>query len=185
MKKHFDARHRRPDFSSGYAYIKLSSSSRKGYTMPGILKAKMAPQKAGPYKILEDVGGRRLSYRLELPPKMKIHPVVSVIHLEPAPAKDDPFHRTIPPPEPVGDPTAADKKERFEVLKILRKKVDGSRARPIVRYYVRWKERFPHDDTWVLASSLQGCDDLIKDFENYKARQRKVLEDCQDKRAKK
>lgn len=185
MKKHFDNRHAKPDFSSGYAYINLSSSAKKGYSLPGILKAKMAPQRSGPYPILEDVGGRGLSYRLDLPKHMRIHPVISVIHLEPAPPPGDPFHREIPPPAPVGNPTGADKDGRFEITKILRRKVEGSRKRPEVRYLVRWKEKYPHDDTWVKESTLQGCEALLQDFELYEKRQTKVQEDREAKRATK
>lgn len=55
-----------------YAYLKL----HHGYKVPGLTNRKLSQQHAGPFKILEKVGN--LAYRLELPPTMRIHPVVSI-----------------------------------------------------------------------------------------------------------
>ena len=70
-----------------------------GYKIPGIYH-KYSNQRVGPFKILEKV--RKLAYRLQLPPNMRIHPVVSVAQIEPAvdPA-DDLYYRLPPPPGPV------------------------------------------------------------------------------------
>ena len=43
----------------------------------------LVPPKIGAFKVLSKVS--KLAYKLDLPPHIKIHPVVSVIHLEPAP----------------------------------------------------------------------------------------------------
>ena len=53
---------------------------------------KMGPQTIRPFPVLGRIG--RLAYRLQLPPMMRIHNVISVAHLEPAtdPA-EDPYRR--------------------------------------------------------------------------------------------
>jgi hypothetical protein len=97
MARAHDRRHQEPYFATGYAFISL----RTGYKLPATRKGKLAAQRLGPFKILRKVG-RGAAYELALPDHYRIHPVISVIHLEPAPAPDsDPFHRESPPIEPI------------------------------------------------------------------------------------
>ncbi|KAN0069219.1 hypothetical protein V8E54_012848 [Elaphomyces granulatus] len=55
----------------------------RGYSIPQIevLGRKLGPQFAGPFMVVEKIGP--LAYRLNLPLHWKIHPVVSIAHLEP------------------------------------------------------------------------------------------------------
>ena len=48
----------------------------RGYCLPGKPNRKLSQQRMGPFKILERIG--QLAYRLELPERYKIHPVISV-----------------------------------------------------------------------------------------------------------
>lgn len=62
----------------------------KSYLIPsfiGVTK-KLTQQYVGPFKIIEKVG--KLAYRLDVLSNWRIHPVFSVVQLEPAsdPAKD-------------------------------------------------------------------------------------------------
>src|SRR5437762_7433539 len=52
----------------------------KGYSILIVTNKKLAQQYAGPFKVLERIG--RLAYRLKLPPHWKVHPVISIAHLE-------------------------------------------------------------------------------------------------------
>jgi len=81
MTRHYDKKHISPDFSTGYAFLRLGV----GYSIPAVQKQKLAQQRVGPFKILEVVGKGK-AYRLQLPPHYGIHPVISVVHLEPSPA---------------------------------------------------------------------------------------------------
>lgn len=66
-----------------------------GYVLPG-RKLKYSEQRVGQFKVLKQVGD--LAYYLELPPNIKVHPVVSVAYL--APHKHDEWGRVPPPPRP-------------------------------------------------------------------------------------
>lgn len=70
------------------AYIKLTTTLGKGYRIP--YASTLDATKVGPFKVIGDID--RLAFRLELPAHMKIHPVISVVHLEPA--SPDPYNRT-------------------------------------------------------------------------------------------
>jgi transposase InsO family protein len=106
---------------------------------------KLDDQQAGPFRIVERVGN---SYRLELPPSMKIHPVISPDKLrratdnEPIPGQyDDP-----PPPVDI------DGEDEWEVEDIVA-------VRPFHRklqYRVKW---VGHDDdpAWYPAANLKNC----------------------------
>lgn len=57
----------------------------RGYRIPpdrdSKLSTKLQQQYAGPYRVLEYVGG--LAYKINLPPTYRVHPVLSVAHLTP------------------------------------------------------------------------------------------------------
>ena len=97
-KERYDSSHRQVDFQVG---DKVMLKLHQGYHLPGRPSRKTSQQRTGPFKVIQKVG--KLAYRLELPPTMKIHPVISVAHLASLPKGDDPFHRTPPAPGPVED----------------------------------------------------------------------------------
>jgi len=115
MAARYDSKHRIPD-RAGSAYLKLGKTGDAGYHIPK--SSSLSTKKVGPYRILQKVSP--LAYRLELPPSMsRIHPVISVIHLEQG--KADPFGRTIHPPVPV----VIQGRGEYVVAKILRKELRG------------------------------------------------------------
>ena len=94
-KIRYDALHKQISFKAGdYTFLKL----HYGYTLPGVANRKLSYQRAGPFKITRKVG--YLAYELELPPNIKIHPVVSVAQLESAPSTPDLFRRPLVNNEP-------------------------------------------------------------------------------------
>lgn len=78
MKFHYDRKHTTRFFEVGdQVLIRLSP---KGYTIPSQISQKYSPKYAGPFPIIGRVG--RSAYRLSLPDAWRIHPVISVDHLE-------------------------------------------------------------------------------------------------------
>ena len=75
---------------------------------------------------------------------MKIHPVISVVHLEQC--FDDPFRRQIPDPEPI----VIDGKEHHVIDKILRKEKRNKQ----LWYKVRWRDQ-DRTETWEPGERLQ------------------------------
>lgn len=47
----------------------------------------------GPFTVKQKLG--RLAYELDLPANWKVHPAISIAHLELAPAGKDPFNKPI------------------------------------------------------------------------------------------
>eukprot|EP00833_Pecoramyces_ruminatium_P006384 jgi/Orpsp1_1/1180416/evm.model.c7180000073352.1 len=75
---------------------------------------KLKPKKLGPYKIIKKISP--VSYKLDLPKEIRIHPVIHVSELEPY--FEDKFKRNQPPPPPI----IVDNEEEFEVEEILDKR---------------------------------------------------------------
>lgn len=170
IKDRYDAKHKAPDFSSGYAYVNMSRKTKIGYSLSNTQSAKLAPQRVGPFKIVEELANG-LALRLDLQGKLQIHPVISVTHLEPAPTGDDPFER---PPLPVGEAKARDRDGEFVVHDIVGRRVSGTKKRPYIEYLVRWKTSFPHDDIWLKESVITNADDLIERFHLREAADRRA-----------
>lgn len=114
MAMSFDANHQPPQLE-GKAYIRLVRRGKRGYSVPQ--SSKLSPIVQGPFPIKRRVG--ELAYELELPSHLKIHPVISVIHLEQA--YDDEYGRTIPPPSPL----IVDGREEHEIERIVTAKSNG------------------------------------------------------------
>lgn len=158
MAHYYDKRHRLPDFSSGYAYIRL----HKGYGLRATRKSKLAPQRVGPFRILRKVG-KGLAFEMELPSTLKIHPVVSITNLIPSPPpEDDPFARYPDPPGPVID-------SLYEVEQLVGKRKTG-KARKL-QYLVRYRGFGPADDQWIDAKELAVTAPMeIEKYEDENAR---------------
>lgn len=104
-----------------------------------------------------------LAYRLKLPPDLKIHPVISIAHLEPK--RPDIFNRKTLPPPPA---TQIQGEAAWEVDRILKKELRRRPGDPERRwcYRVRWKGHLPKDDTWEPEDGLRGdVPDIVDDFE--------------------
>lgn len=157
-----------------WVYLKLGS----GYDVEAnkILPRKLRQRFVGRFKVLERVGS--LAYKLDLPSswlRKGIHPVVSVAHLEPAPAGDDPWDRQAQDVHlPTFDPRFPDDTDRYDVEAILameerpargRPRRDGSR-RMVKRYLVRWAGQTAKEDEWLTKDDLVGCEELLNEFEN-------------------
>ena len=150
-------------------WIKVAKKLSVGYKIPD--QSVLDPIKVGPYKILERIGS--LAYRVELPGNMKIHPVISIVHLEPY-EKDDYDQETAPripleglelahlnavvPTERVEGITIETKPREYVVERLLgyeiRKPKGGTEAIPMIK--VRWQGyRDSERDTWEPEKEIQ------------------------------
>jgi hypothetical protein len=136
------------------AYIGLGT----GYKLRGIPKAKLGLQRVGPFNIVEKVG--RLAYKLDLPDGWKIHPVISIVHLEPA--KDDPFGREVVPPPPV----EVEGEEYWKIETIIRRELRGRGRNRRIHYLVRWKGYGPEFDEWLPVEEMEHSGELVEEFES-------------------
>ena len=143
MKIYYDKKHQPMFFAPGqFVLLRL----HRGYMIPGLKdrNKKIEQQFAGPFKVLERVG--RLAYRIELPPSMKIHPVISIAQLEKAPdfAKD-PFNRN----SNLRMPRVGNTEEPEEVEKILRQRLVRKGSGESVEYLIRYKGLTVEYDRWI------------------------------------
>ncbi|GAA0147441.1 hypothetical protein LIER_07140 [Lithospermum erythrorhizon] len=115
----------------------------------------------GPYEVVQKVGTR--SYKLALPPHLKIHPVFHVSLLKPYHRdKEDPSrsesHRA-----PIANVVSYDK----EVDEILADRVIHKRGTPNwTEYYVRWKGLPDSEASWECEHDLWQFRDMIEAYES-------------------
>ena len=116
--------------------------------------AKLAPRRYGPFPINKKLSP--VTYRLTLPPTMRIHPVFHMDLLtkyQETNAHGPNYEK--PPPEIIeGEP-------EWEVEKIINSQLHGRHKK--LQFLVRWKGFPPSEDSWVLESDL-SAPDLIEDF---------------------
>ena len=167
-KRSYDEKHKPVYMREGdYALIRL----HHGYDIPStaVLGRKYSQQYVGPFRVLKRVG--RLAYRLDLPAHWRIHPVLSIAQLEPAPApKDDPFQRPKPDhPDSVFVEGDTDRVKSYEIERLVNKRQTKRRG---PEYLVRWRGYGPEHDDWRNLPELGDAQQLVKDYED--ARQKTV-----------
>ena len=147
MVKQANRKRREVDFGVGDSvYLNL-----KDYPIKGRPSRKLSNQNAGPFKITEKVGN---AFKIELPPSMKIHPVISPDKLRLAACDPLPGQA---PPEP--DPTQIDGEDEWEVEEI----VDSWLYRGKLRYRAKWVG-YDDDATWYPASDFEHSPHLLRRF---------------------
>ena len=109
-KEFYDAKHEAtPPFKVGdMVWLSRQNIST---TRPS---TKLDYKRLGPFKITKVVGDSKLAFKLDLPPRMKIHPVFHASLLEPY-RKNTISGRTQPPAPPV----IVDGEEEWEVDRVL------------------------------------------------------------------
>ena len=136
------------------AFLKL----HHGYTIPGLSNRKLSYQRVGPFKVLEKVGN--LAYRLELPPSMKIHPVISIAQLEPH-TGPDPYGRLSNPEPPPVEEEGEVQDPAYEVEKLLNKRITRGKN----QYLVKWKGYGHEHNGWYKLEDLKDCKELVDEYE--------------------
>jgi hypothetical protein len=112
---------------------------------------KLKPRKLGPYKIIKKISP--VSYKLDLPKEIRIHPVIHVSELEPF--YEDHFGRKKEPPPPI----IIDNEEEYEVEKILDKRKHYGKT----QYLIKWKGYPLSEASWEPEENL-NCPKLLKEF---------------------
>ena len=124
---------------------------------------KLRTKFVGPYSIIERVG--KVAYKLELPPELRrrrIHPVFHVSLLKPYIVSDRFVDRDEPRPPP--DDIDEDGVERYEVDRIIGKRVRGRNR--TVQYLVLWKGYPEHEATWEPAARLkEDAPEAVAEYE--------------------
>ncbi|THC94471.1 hypothetical protein EYZ11_006036 [Aspergillus tanneri] len=163
MKEIYDRRHEKPPVFK--PDDKVTIRLHKGYSIPAAKRfgRKLSQQYSAPLEVIKRVG--RSAYRLRLPASRKIHPVISVAQLEPVPdPQSDPFGRAPACPPPVTDERFPDQIDRWEVERILNKRIVriGRNRTPFTEYLVRWKGYSSEEDQWVRTKDI-AADELIEE----------------------
>lgn len=116
--------------------------------LEGRRSRKLTERYIGPFKVLDIVGERSSAVRLDLPPEMKIHPVVNVSRLRPW--REDPrfIGRPVRNPPPIAevDGTAAYEVEAFMAHRMRRGQQE---------LLVRWMGYGPEFDQWIAVKQLR------------------------------
>ena len=161
MKRIYDADHQQKSFA---AKNLVDLRLHRGYTLPGVKNKKLQQQFIGPLRIKRRVG--RLAYELDIPLNWKIHPVVSIAHLEPASNQQlDPYNRPRPDhPGPVHVEGDTEYEKSYEIEALVGKRVTKRHGRTQNQYLVRWKGYGPEWDQWYSEYELGDVKEMVEDF---------------------
>lgn len=113
MSVQFDAKHRPSDLKEN-VYLKLAKTGKIGYHVPK--QSFFTVKKLGPFFIKKKISN--LIYELKLSQSMKIHFVISVIHLEQI--LNDEFERELISHTAGSDSIVIDEKNHYVVEKIIK-----------------------------------------------------------------
>nr|XP_028958767.1 uncharacterized protein LOC114824969 isoform X1 [Malus domestica] len=158
MKKWADRKRRNVEFQTGdQVFVKLNASQHK--STRGLHKSLLRKYE-GPFPIIKKVG--KAAYVVELPPRLKFHPVFHVSNLKPYHADNEEPSRGESHRAPPLMTEAFDK----EVESIEAKRVVVRPRQPKhVEYFVKWKGLPYSEATWEKETSLWQYKDLIQTFE--------------------
>jgi hypothetical protein len=159
MSIYYDRKHQPITFIPGdMVYIILAKGTHPGYRLPFDISDKLSQRCVGPFKVIEAVG--KLAYKLDLPVNWKIHPVISVVHLEKH--VPDPYDRDLPPPPDIVNDQDSPHEE-YQVEEIIRKRYNRKKKR--YEYRVKWKGYDNTHNTWEPREHLSNAPDLLDEFE--------------------
>lgn len=156
----YNAHHQDKNFAVG-DLVYLDGENIKLLSNPN--KNKLQRRFLGPFKIVEKPSP--LNYKLDLPPRSRIHPVFHVSKLRPHVTRDtQQFVDYEQPPsdlEPLVDEVQEYYQEEYEVEKILRHKKmkDGS-----IHFLVKWVGFPTSKSTWQKESDLENAPERVQEY---------------------
>lgn len=125
-----------------------------GYRVYSHLNRKLLNQQVGPFRIKRKIG--RLAYKLELPARMRIHPIVSLSQLEPILRGKDPYYRARNT-KPLLVEHEDDEAPSYKIEALLDRKLVHIRGRLVLRYLVKWFGYGPAYNKWYDLEDLKGA----------------------------
>ena len=161
-KSWYDKRHTPLVLLEGsHAFLRL----HRGYHLPGHPSRKLSQQYCGPFLVEKRVG--KLAYKLKIPSHWRIHPVVSIAQLEPAPNGTDPYQRPTPDhPDSIFVEGDTAEWESSEIEKLVDRRVRRYGKGPLIKeYLVRWKGYGPEWDEWYGEDLLDNAMELVQAYE--------------------
>ena len=114
---------------------------------------KLDYRRLGPFRIIEKIND--VTFRLDLPPQLQIHPVLHSSLLEPYQGNNIPNRITPPPP-----PIEVEARPEYEIAAILDSKI----VRNKFYYLVDWLGYSPRERTWEPVENVVNARALIEDF---------------------
>ncbi|KAJ0039649.1 hypothetical protein Pint_27365 [Pistacia integerrima] len=154
MKKWADKKRRHVEFQEGdLVLVKLLPHQFK--TLRKVHKS-LVRKYEGPFQVIQRIG--KVLYRLQLPPKLKIHPVFHVSLLKPFHEDPEEPSRGVSKRAPTAVVTSFDK----EIEEILADRVVRRRGVPNYReYFIKWKGLPDTEASWETEDSLWQFQDSI------------------------
>jgi hypothetical protein len=153
MAATYDKGHRISDIRAGdKVFVNFAKRTEAGYTAAGVNSPKLAPQRVGPFLVIEMVGEN--ACRVDIPADWKIWPVISVRHLTKAPATPDVFNRAIPT-------TLRPNDDANEVEEILDTRVIRGRK----EFFIKWVGLPISRCEWKAAEEIERAREKIEKFE--------------------
>ena len=157
QKQYADAHRSEVSFQTG---VQVMLDTRNIKMKKGVTK-KFFPKYLGPFTISEKIG--HVAYKLELPPRWKIHPVFHVSLLKAYILPDESLAgKRLTKPLPVvlddnDEPT-------FDVEAIMNHRPLSCKDIRKVSFFVRWSGYGREHDSWEPAVYLQGAQGAIADY---------------------
>ena len=130
-------------------------------------QTKLSYNKEGPFPIIRRHG--KLAYEIKLPDYLKkIHPIISIEHLEPAP--QDPYNRDETEPGPI----MVDGEARYIIEKILARgmRVPQGTNKQEPHYLIKWLDH--REMTWEPVKNIRKQTPLLaRKYEEQRALERR------------
>ena len=145
-------------------YINL----HKGYKVNSNLHKKFGARRVGRFPIKRILANGN-AYELALPRHWKIHPVISVEHIEPVPQGEDPYNRPTDDGkevQPVIEEGDTEEWRSWEIEKLVDKRtIRYGKGKPETEYLVQWKGFGPAYNEWYPVRLLQNAKELMAEYD--------------------
>lgn len=155
IKKWADNKRRHVEYQVGDLVLaKLHQVLRYKDVHKGLLR-----RYEGPFRVLKKVG--KVAYKLELPPKLKLHPVFHVSMLKPYHGDEDDPTRNKSTRAPIGKKVSYDR----EVETVIADRVIRERhCKPRREYLIKWKGLPESEASWEPEEALWQFHDQLERF---------------------